>query len=133
MEDLAIGLLRATMGAVFVAHGWPKIFRTADTGHGPRRTENLLRGKGVPYPAAVALVAGYVETLCGLLLVVGLLTRVAVIPLILILILAIPMVKWKQGFVDGWDWPFTLIIVGAVLLVQGPGGVSIDALVGWAG
>ena len=133
MEDLAIGLLRATMGTVFVAHGWPKIFRSADAGHGPRRTENLLRSKGVPYPAAVALLAGYVETLCGLLLVFGLLTRVAVIPLILILILAIPMVKWKQGFVDGWDWPFTLIIVGVVLLIQGPGGISIDALVGWAG
>lgn len=133
MEDLAIGLLRATMGAVFVAHGWPKIFRSADTGQGPRRTENLLRGKGVPYPAAVALLAGYVETLCGFLLVVGLLTRVAVIPLILTLILAIPMVKWKKGFVDGWDWPFTLIIVGVVLLVQGPGQISIDALVGWAG
>lgn len=133
MEGLAIGLLRATMGAVFVAHGWPKIFRNSDTGHGPRRTENLLRNKGVPYPAAVALVAGYVETLCGMLLIVGLLTRLAVIPLILILILAIPMVKWRQGFVDGWDWPFTLIIVGVVLLVQGPGGISIDALIGWAG
>lgn len=133
MEDYAIALLRATMGAVFMAHGWPKIFRNTDTGHGPRRTENLLRSKGVPYPAGVALLAGYVETLCGFLLVVGLLTRVAVIPLIVILILAIPMVKWKQGFVDGWDWPFTLGIVGIVLLIQGPGPMSIDALVGWAG
>ncbi len=133
MEDLALGLLRATMGAVFVAHGWPKVFRGADTGHGPRRTENLLRSKGVPFPAVSALLAGYVETICGLLLFAGLLTRVAVIPLILILILAIPMVKWKQGFVDGWDWPFTLIIVGVVLLVLGPGQVSIDAVFGWAG
>ncbi len=133
MEDVALGLLRAVMGVVFIAHGWPKLFRNADTGHGPRRTENLLRAKGFPFPSATALLAGYVETLCGLLLVAGLLTRLAVIPLIVVLILAIPMVKWKQGFVDGWDWPFTLIVVGVVILIQGPGGISVDALIGLAG
>ena len=133
MEDLAIGLLRATMGAVFIAHGWPKVFRNTKTAHGPRRTEQLLRSKGVPYPAVVAQLAGYVELVGGSMVFLGLLTRVAVIPLIVILILAIPMVKWKQGFVDGWDWPFTLIIVGIVLLMLGAGGISIDALVGLAG
>ncbi len=133
MEDLAIGLLRATMGAVFVAHGWPKVFRNTATAHGPRRTEQLLRSKGVPYPAVVAQLAGYVELVGGSMVFLGLFTRVAVIPLIVILILAIPMVKWKNGFVDGWDWPFTLIIVGIVLLMLGSGEMSIDALLGLAG
>lgn len=92
-----------------------------------------MKSKGVPYSGAAALLAGYAELLGGIMLFVGFLTRVAVIPLILILILAIPMVKWKQGFVDGWDWPFTLIVVGVVLLIQGPGQISIDALIGLAG
>ena len=132
MEDLALALLRATMGAVFVAHGWPKIFRNTATVDGPRRTEQLLRSKGVPYPAVLAALAGYVEAVGGLMVFLGLLTRLAVIPLILILILAIPMVKWKKGFVDGWDWPFTLIIVGIVLLMSGAGEISVDALLGLA-
>lgn len=62
----------------------------------------------------------------------GVLTRLAVVPLILILIMAILMAKWKEGFADGWDWPFTLIVVGIVLLVLGPGAMSLDALLGLA-
>lgn len=133
MDDLALGLLRVAMGAVFLAHGVPKIFRNADTGHGPRRTEQLLRSKGIPFPAVLAGMAGYVELVAGAMVLLGLFTRIAVIPLILILVLAIAIVKGKKGFVDGWDWPFTLIIVGVVLLMLGPGDISLDALLGFAG
>ena len=130
MEDTAIALLRVAMGVVFIAHGWPKVFGSATANHGSGRTEQLLRSKGIPYPALVAKTMGYTELIAGLLVCVGLFTRVAVVPLILIVVGAIPMVKWKKGFVDGWDWPFVLIIVGLVLMASGAGGLSVDSLLG---
>ena len=91
-----------------------------------------MGSKGIPCPAATALPAGYVESVCRFMVFAGLLTRLPVVALTLILILAILMLKWKEGFADGWAWPSTLTVVGIVLLVPAPGAISLDALLGLA-
>lgn len=118
------------MGTVFIGHGWPKVLGPAEGEHGAGRTENLLRSQGLPAPALLAKVMGYVEVIGGALVLAGAFTRFAVIPLVMIVAGAIPMVKWQQGFVDGWDWPITLVGLGIAIALLGAGDVSVDAFIG---
>ena len=48
---------------------------------------------GIPFPDLMGPFVGVVETVCGLLLIVGLLTRLAAIPLIIIMIVAFVSTK----------------------------------------
>ena len=48
---------------------------------------------GIPYPDIMGPFVGVVETVCGALIIVGLLTRLAAIPLIVIMIVAIVSTK----------------------------------------
>ena len=60
---------------------------------------------GIPYPDLMGTFVGVVETLCGVLIIVGLFTRLAAIPLIVIMIVAI--VSTKVPILLGHDfWIF---------------------------
>lgn len=130
MVDAAALVLRITLGAVFVAHGTPKMFGPVAGPHGRGRTEGLLASRGLPYPKLLVWGLALAELSCGLLLVAGLFTRVAAVVLCVIIALAIPLAKWKHGFIDGWDYPFTLVGACAAMVLLGPGNISVDAALG---
>ena len=48
---------------------------------------------GIPWPEVLAPFVGVVETVCGALIILGFLTRLAVIPLIIVVIVAIISTK----------------------------------------
>jgi putative oxidoreductase len=48
---------------------------------------------GIPFPDLMGPFVGVVETICGLLIIIGLLTRLASIPLIIIMIVALVSTK----------------------------------------
>ena len=48
---------------------------------------------GIPFPEVMGPFVGGVETVCGILIVIGLLTRLAAIPLIIIMIVALVSTK----------------------------------------
>lgn len=74
--------------------------------------------------AKIAAVLGTgVEIICPLFLVVGLLTRVAAIPLLL---LALAVEFTDRTMVDHLYW----IAMLGILIVRGAGGLSVDALIG---
>ena len=76
---------------------------------------------------------GAVETICGALLLIGLITRLACVPLLIIMAVAIFTTKipilladgfWKAAHDSRNDWSMTL---GALyLLVVGAGSLSLD-------
>jgi putative oxidoreductase len=102
---------------------------------------------GIPFPEVMGPFVGVVETICGALIIVGLLTRLAAIPLIVIMIVAI--VSTKIPILLGHDfWIFHLpklprygfwsmahearadfcMLLGALyLLIEGGGAWSLDA------
>jgi putative oxidoreductase len=102
---------------------------------------------GIPFPELMGPFVGVVETICGALIIVGLLTRLAAIPLIVIMIVAI--VSTKIPILLGHDfWIFHLpklprygfwsmthearadfcMLLGALyLLIEGGGAWSLDA------
>ena len=62
---------------------------------------------GIPFPDVLGPFVGWVEIVCGLLIILGLLTRLAAIPLIVIMIVA--LVSTKLPILLGHDvWIFHL-------------------------
>jgi putative oxidoreductase len=88
---------------------------------------------GIPAPAFNAYLAAGTEALGVVLLVLGLGTRLIVIPLVITMLVAIKTVHWANGFEaadNGFEIPLYYVIMLLTLLVYGPGKWSIDFLIG---
>jgi uncharacterized membrane protein YphA (DoxX/SURF4 family) len=124
----AILAIRLMIGGVFLLEGIKK-FLFAEQWGGGRFTRI-----GIPSPYLMAHVVGAVEIVCGLLVLVGLGTRFAAIPLLAVICTAIATTKipilLKSGF-----WPMEAeartdyaMLMGLIfLLLAGSGGCSLDA------
>ena len=137
-------LIRLMVGAVFLSEGIQK-FLFPDA-LGIRRFAKI----GIPYPEIMAPFVGVFEIGCGVLLILGLLTRVAAIPMIInisvaILSTKIPMLLghgfWtfappKADQVGVWAMAheartdFCMLLGGIFLLIVGAGCLSLDAVLG---
>ena len=102
---------------------------------------------GIPYPELMGPFVGVVETICGALIILGLFTRLAAIPLIIIMIVAI--VSTKVPIIFGHDFwifhvpklarygfwsmahearaDFDMLLGSLYLLIEGGGEWSLDA------
>jgi putative oxidoreductase len=125
----AVLLVRLLAGGVFLSEGIQKFLYPLELGTG--RFIKI----GIPAPDLMAPFVGVVEIVCGVLLIAGLLTRLAAVPLIVDITVAIWTTKipifMKQGF---WamaheartDW---CMLLGSVfLMLAGAGAWSIDAM-----
>src|ERR1041385_4860691 len=92
----AVILIRLAVGAVFLSEGIQKFLYPADLGVG--RFVKI----GIPAPQVMAPFVGVIEIVCGAMILVGLLTRLAAIPLIIDMLVAISTTKipilLKSGF-----------------------------------
>jgi putative oxidoreductase len=113
---------RLSVGLLFMSTGWGKVHDLAKVTH-------FFQELGIPAPAFQAVLVGYSELICGSLLVVGLLTRLATVPLIISMIVAILTAKRNDlhGLFDlvGFD-EFTYLTVLVILAIIGPGDASLD-------
>jgi len=121
-------LIRLIVGWVFLSEGIQKFLFPAALGVG--RFVKI----GIPDPQILAPFVGVVEILCGSLLIIGLLTRLAAIPLLGVISVAIwttkiPMLA-KQGFwamVHEARTDFSMVFGLLFLLIIGAGSLSLDA------
>jgi putative oxidoreductase len=85
----------------------------------------------IPAPGFHAVLVSYTELVGGSLLVIGLLTRLACVPLMISMVVAILTAKLADlhGLLDlvGFD-EFTYLCVLAMIAIIGPGAASVDAL-----
>ena len=91
-----------------------------------------FQGWGIPFPTVSAAVSAYTELICGALLALGLLTRLAAIPLFVNMVVATLTVRLKKvaGLDDFVELDEPLYALSFLwLFVSGPGLVSLDALV----
>jgi len=113
---------RLAVGLLFLSTGWGKV-------HHIDKVTGFFQTLGIPAPGFNAVLVGYSELICGALLIVGLLTRLATIPLIISMIVAILTAKLKNihGLFDliGAD-EFTYLCVLIMVAVIGPGLLSLD-------
>src|SRR5215470_8076434 len=127
----AVLLIRLLVGAVFLSEGIQKFLFPAALGVG--RFTKI----GIPAPGVMAPFVGVVEIVCGLLLIVGLFTRLATIPLLIDILVAIATTKipmlltdgfWKMAHEARTDYAMLLGLV--FLLLVGAGPLAIDSRLG---
>ncbi|WP_072689763.1 DoxX family protein [Rhodococcus marinonascens] len=132
----ALIFLRILVGAVFLSEGIQK-FLYPDALGGGRFAEI-----SVPAPYFFGYLDGLAETVFGALILLGLITRVAVIPLLVDISLAIILTKipilwgaggltpqlrgfWDMAHESRPDWSMLFGLIALLLL--GPGRISLDA------
>jgi uncharacterized membrane protein YphA (DoxX/SURF4 family) len=128
--DIPTLLIRLTVGLIFLSEGLQKYILPDVTGVG--RFTKI----GFANPSFWAYFTGSFEIVCGALILIGLLTRFAAIPLLMVMIVAFITTK-VPILTDKGFWPFaheyrtdfamTLLLV--YLLVYGGGMNSIDSKV----
>lgn len=125
--DNALWLIRLIPGCTFFLEGWQKFVYPDTLGVG--RFMHL----GIPHAAFWAPVTGVTEIVCGLLLIVGLFTRLSTIPLLIIMAVAFVYTKWPllihHGFLPMFheyrtDFAMTLSLI--FLWITGGGRLSLD-------
>ncbi|MEA2626321.1 MAG: putative oxidoreductase [Candidatus Binatota bacterium] len=125
LEWLPPLLARVIVGWVFATTGWGKLQNLP-------KIVDFFRDLGIPYPELQAPFVSTVELACGTLLIVGLFTRFAAVPLIGTMIVAIATAQWQS--VDSAAALFGLVetayvVVLVWLAIEGPGPVSLDRLI----
>lgn len=126
-------VLRLVIGVVMAAHGWQKLTMMGPANFGG----DMLGGLGVPAPVLFGYVVTFTELIGGGLLILGLVTRAATAPLIVILAVATVAVKLDVGLIapmgaplPGAELDLTLIAGLVAILLLGPGRPSLDHLFG---
>lgn len=130
----AVTLIRLIVSAVFLSEGIQKFLFPDELGVG--RFIKI----GIPAPDVMAPFVGGCEIVCGVLVLIGLLARLAAIPLIIDMLVAISTTKipllLKSGF---WAMAhearvdYALLLGLIFLFLVGAGAWSVDApLASWA-
>lgn len=125
LEPVGPTLARLTVGLVFIGTGWGKLHTLPDV------TE-YFRSLGIPAPGLNAHVAAATEFFGGILVLVGLGTRLAVLPMAFTMLIAIVTAKRADihGLTDlvGFEeWSYLVVFLW--LAVAGAGPLSLDRLV----
>jgi putative oxidoreductase len=119
--------LRIALGVIFLSHGGQKLFGWLG-GKGLEGTAGFFAGKlGLTPGILWALLAGIAEFGGGLLVLLGLLTRLGALFITVVMLGAIFKVHWGAFFLPtGIEYPFSLFAVAMALLIAGGGKFSLD-------
>jgi len=117
--DTGLLILRIGIAAFMLTHGWPKLMKLLGGGE-----IQFLDPFGLGATASFVM-AIFAEVLCSLLLLFGLATRWATIPLIITMLVAIFVAHATDGF-QKQELPAHYILVYVFLLLAGPGKYSLD-------
>ena len=116
------------------AHGWQKL-QGGPANFGSQALANL----GVPLPGFMGYVVTFVELIGGILLIVGLISRLAALILAIEMVFTTLLVKINVGFIApqgsgaGAELDLILLAVFLTILLVGPGRLSLDELLGVKG
>ncbi len=116
MLDLGILVLRLGIGIMFTAHGLRVAFGLFGWPTGIKGFAGVLSGLGFAPAIFWSYAAGYTQLLGGLLLIIGLQTRLsATLLLIFIVIAAIKVHIAKGFFIMNGGFEYTFVIAAACL------------------
>jgi putative oxidoreductase len=120
--DFALFILRVGVSCFVMTHGIAKL-------------SSLMSGAEIQFADPIGLgmktsfyLAIFAEVLCAVLLLFGLLTRLALIPLIITMVVAVFVVHPPDGF-QKMELPGLYLLVFVFLMFSGPGRYSIDNVI----
>ena len=126
--EAAILAIRLLVGAVFFLEGIKKFLFPDQWGAG------RFAGFGIPAPHVMGPFVGAVEIICGLLVILGVRTRLAAVPLLCVISTAIVITKfpvlvksgfWRMEDVARTDYSMFMGLI--FLILAGSGSLSVDA------
>lgn len=122
LHDLTHFGIRAAIGAIFIFHGSGKF----DPGFQDFLTHFAL-------PTELHILIALAETIGGIMLIAGVLTRIAGAIMSIILLGAIFYIKgldkFSGGSFTGWEFDVVMLAGALATIVSGPGRVSISHIV----
>lgn len=123
-------LIRLMVGFVFLSEGIQKFIFPEIRGAGS------FESIGLPSPEFLGNMVGFFEITCGLFIILGLLTRLASIPLIVIMLVAFITTKssvyLEKGFCEllhGSRTDWSMLLGSLFLLIKGSGSYSCDQII----
>jgi len=130
MISIGILLIRLVIGILFIGHGAQKLFGWFG-GHGLEGTGGWFDSIGIKPGVTMALVAGLVELVGGVMFAVGLLTPLAAFMIAGTMIISIVKVHGSNGLwaqANGYEYNLTLLAVAIGIAFIGPGHFALDSL-----
>jgi len=121
LHDITHWGIRAAIGAIFIIHSLKKF--------DPIWQEWLI---SVGLPPELQLPIALVEFIGGILLIVGVLTRISGAVFSVILLGAIFHIRWEKGFFvseGGWEWDLIMLAAILSIIVAGPGRIAISHVI----
>ncbi len=121
LHDITHMGLRASLGIIFIVHGFGKF---GNPGFG-----GWIASMGIP--AEMQIPIALAEFVPGILLLIGVLTRISGVILSIVMLGAIFLVKGASNLTGEGGYELDLILLAAslVVIVSGPGKVSVSHLV----
>jgi putative oxidoreductase len=124
LDFVAPAVARVTLGVLFVSTGWGKV-------HSLPKVTAFFADLGIPAPGLNAHVVSFVELIGGALLLIGLASRLAAVPLMVSMLVAILTAQREQvhGLPDLFglvEWTYFALLLWVAL--AGPGKLSLDHL-----
>jgi len=120
-HDITHWGIRAAIGSIFIVHSLKKF--------DPSWQDWLVNTAGLPpemqFPIALA------EFIGGIMLIIGVLTRITGVIFSIILLGAIFNIRWENGFFvsqGGWEWDLVMLAAVLSIIAAGPERVSISYL-----
>lgn len=120
--DLGLLLMRLAFGGLMLSHGWPKLMNFSD------RMDRFSDPLGIGSTASLSL-AVFAEVFCAGFLVLGLLTRLSLIPLMITMAVAVFIVHANDPF-SRQELGLLYLLAYAALFATGPGKFSLDKMMG---
>jgi putative oxidoreductase len=120
LQPLALLVIRLALGAVMVGHGYHKVFG------GLHHHVQFVASLGLP--GWTAYLSAFAEFLGGLLVLIGLFTRVAAFAICIDLSVAIAKVHFHNGLMgqNGYEFPLALAALAFGLIFLGAGPIAFD-------
>jgi len=131
-NDVGPAIARVVLGAVMFPHGAQKVLGWFG-GPGVAGTMGFLHGMHIP--TAIAVLDPVAEFAGAIALVVGLLSRVAAFGVLCVMLVAVSLIHYSNGFFMNWSgqqkgegFEFHLLAMGLaiIVLIKGGGAASVD-------
>ena len=132
-ESVGLAFSRLALGIIFVVSGVGKVFAIGPKATGIDAFAGMLAQLEIPLPTVAAWGVGVLELVGGILLLIGLLTRIVAALLAVDMAVATVLVHLPNGFVvsdGGYEYTLVLMLSALGLALSGPGVISVKRALG---
>lgn len=113
-------IIRLFLGLLFIVHGYPKLFKSFN------QTVGFFESVGIKPAKFWVFVVGVVEFFGGIALLIGFATQLVALLIAIEMLVAIIVVKFKKGFVGGYELELALLVMAISLVFLGAGAYAFD-------